>query len=287
MRPTVQYIAGSASRGWALQIRDEPAFDFTWHTHDDYELTMIREGCGQLFTGDRTAQYGPGYLALFGPRLPHTFVSRPGDGRQVAHVVHFRGELVQRLGSGDEFRPIRGLLDRCAQGVAVVDPPGATKHAAEKLVGLTGARQTIALLDLLAELAEITPTTTLASAAATRPVTATSADRLSAIIGYLDDAFADPVHRDDIAAAVAMSPSSVSRLLRRQLGTTVTDYVNSLRVAAASRALVDTDQAIADIAHDCGFGNLSNFNRQFRHSQHMTPRDYRRAFAPSAAEPAE
>jgi transcriptional regulator GlxA family with amidase domain len=58
----------------------------------------------------------------------------------------------------------------------------------------------------------------------------------------------------------------------------VTDYLNSARVAAASRSLVDTDRAIADIAHECGFTNLANFNRQFRRSRGMTPREYRRAF---------
>jgi transcriptional regulator GlxA family with amidase domain len=59
----------------------------------------------------------------------------------------------------------------------------------------------------------------------------------------------------------------------------VTDYLNSARVAAASRSLVDTDRAIADIAHECGFTNLANFNRHFRRSRGMTPREYRRAFA--------
>ncbi|HEY1572931.1 MAG TPA: helix-turn-helix transcriptional regulator [Pseudonocardiaceae bacterium] len=79
------------------------------------------------------------------------------------------------------------------------------------------------------------------------------------------------------AAGGSMAPSSVSRLLRRQLGTTLTEYLTTVRLAAASRALTDTDRPIADIAHSCGFPNLANFNRRFRGSRQLTPREYRRA----------
>lgn len=281
MRPTPEFIAASVGRDWSFQVRRSSAFDFTWHAHDDYELTLIGEGSGHRFTGDHVAPYAPGDLALFGPSLPHTYASTPGDGTQIAYVAHFRGGLLQRLGRAEEFRPIHALLERCALGVATAQAPPETVRAIEQLAERRGARQTLALLDVLAGIAEITCATTLASRPAARPLGSASADRLSAVIGYLDEHFARTVHRDELAAAVSMSPSSVSRLLRRQLGTTVTDYVNSMRVAAASRALVDTDRAIAEIAHDCGFTNLANFNRQFRRGRGMTPREYRRAFTAS------
>jgi hypothetical protein len=39
---------------------------------------------------------------------------------------------------------------------------------------------------------------------------------------------------------------------------------------------VDTDWPISMVATETGFSNLSNFNRQFRDSRHMTPREFRR-----------
>lgn len=119
----------------------------------------------------------------------------------------------------------------------------------------------------------------LAGTAAARPISGASADALSAVVGHLDAHYTEPLSRNDIAAGVAMSPSSVSRLVRRQLGTTLTEYLTTVRLATASRALTDTDRPIAEIAHACGFADLANFNRQFRHSRQMTPREYRSAFA--------
>lgn len=94
-----------------------------------------------------------------------------------------------------------------------------------------------------------------------------------------DFAWHEAVQRDDLAAAVSMSPSSVSRLLRRSLGITLTDYLTARRVSTASRLLAESDRGIAEIAHVSGFANLANFNRQFRQRRGMTPREYRRAFA--------
>jgi AraC-like DNA-binding protein len=274
----VEFIAPAAGRDWAFQVRSAPAFEFAWHAHEDYELTVIREGRGRRLVGDHAAPYAPGDVALFGPRLPHTYASSAGDGGQTAYVAHFRGALIGRLAGGEEFQAVRALLERSARGIAVADPPASTRHAIGRLAALSGARQTVALLDVLAELAENAAPLTLASTSSARPVNASSAGTLNAVIGYLDDNFSRPVHREELAEVAAMSPSSLSRLLRRQLGTTLTAYLRSLRLAAASRALAGTDRAIADIAHDSGFSNLANFNRQFKRTRHMTPRDYRRAF---------
>ena len=103
------------------------------------------------------------------------------------------------------------------------------------------------------------------------------------MVGYVERNYRRPITRDDVAAAAAMSASSVSRLLRRELGTSLTEYVVSLRIAAACRELVDTGDPIAAIAYRCGFANLANFNRQFRRYQGLTPRAYRRAFTPALA----
>ncbi|MBR3500042.1 MAG: helix-turn-helix domain-containing protein, partial [Bacteroidales bacterium] len=47
------------------------------------------------------------------------------------------------------------------------------------------------------------------------------------------------------------------------------------RLGAASRALVDTSQTISEICYNCGFNNLSNFNRTFKSKRGVTPRDFR------------
>ncbi|GIH20099.1 helix-turn-helix domain-containing protein [Rugosimonospora africana] len=282
MRPTVEFIAPDAGRDWVFHARSGDAFDFSWHAHDFYELTVIAAGRGRRFTGDSASPYGPGDVALFGPRLPHTYASARRDGPHLAYVAQFPGSLVDGLVGGAEFGALRSLLRASARGVTDAAPGQSWVRAARRLAGLDGARQTVGLFDLLVRLAESRSTVTLASAGSARPVAPARARALNAVVRYVDERFRQPVTRDGVAAEVSMSPSSVSRLVRDQLGTTLTGYVTSVRVAAAARALVDSDRSVAGIAHDCGFANLANFNRQFRRAQGMTPTDYRRAFTGTA-----
>ena len=49
-----------------------------------------------------------------------------------------------------------------------------------------------------------------------------------------------------------------------------------VRLNAAAEALHTTDDTVMSIAEQCGFENLSYFNREFKAHFGMTPREYRR-----------
>lgn len=275
MRPQVEFIVPDPGRDWKFHTRTDDTFGFAWHAHDEFELTVIRAGSGRRFAGDGAAPYRPGDLALFGPRLPHTYVSDT-TGTNTAYVAHFSPEFVRGWCGGSEFRAVQHLLDRAARGLAVPRPGPALRERIDAVAGRHGPRQTLALIELLVELAEHGGAETLAG---TPPRRSATTEALAAVVGHLERSFRQPVSRDQVAAAAALSPSSVSRLLRRELGTSLTEYVLSLRLSAACRELTAGDEPVATIAHRCGFANLANFNRQFRRRHAMTPREYRRAFA--------
>jgi len=87
----------------------------------------------------------------------------------------------------------------------------------------------------------------------------------------------DALTQAHASALLKMSQASFSRFFRRSVGRTFVRYVNEWRVGLACRALVHTDASITAIAFDCGFGNLSNFNRQFKTIKGTTPRGFRQA----------
>jgi AraC-like DNA-binding protein len=71
----------------------------------------------------------------------------------------------------------------------------------------------------------------------------------------------------------------IQRLFESE-GTTLSRYVLGQRLGEAHRMLVDprhADRAIATIAYDVGFGDLSTFNREFRRLFGATPSDVRAA----------
>lgn len=83
----------------------------------------------------------------------------------------------------------------------------------------------------------------------------------------------------------ACTPRFVQRLFEAE-GTTFTEYVQAQRLARAYRMLADPRreaEKISAVAFDCGFGDVSYFNRVFRRRYGAAPSDVR-AQAPRANE---
>ena len=81
-----------------------------------------------------------------------------------------------------------------------------------------------------------------------------------------------------MADLVGMTPSSLSRFFKFRAGKTVSEYIIDIRLGCASRLLVDTTNSITEICYDCGFNNLSNFNRIFKKKKGCTPKEFRENF---------
>jgi len=73
------------------------------------------------------------------------------------------------------------------------------------------------------------------------------------------------------------TPRFVQRLFETE-GTSFTEYVLAQRLARARRILTDPRrdcEKISTVAYDCGFGDVSYFNRVFRRSYGAAPSDVR------------
>jgi AraC-like DNA-binding protein len=82
-------------------------------------------------------------------------------------------------------------------------------------------------------------------------------------------------------AALALRHRCTSRSIQRMFeaeGTTFTDYVLAQRLARAHHLLSDPRrraEKISAVALDCGFGDVSYFNRVFRRRYGVAPSDVR------------
>ncbi|HTF11760.1 MAG TPA: AraC family transcriptional regulator [Asanoa sp.] len=278
MRPSLERVPSSPHQSWHLGVRAEPRFGFDWHYHPEYELTLIVAGEGRRYVGDRVADYGPGDLVLVGGDTPHTWESAAA-GWHEAVTLQFQHDA---FGTGfferPEFHDTARMLAGARHGLRFTGT-GAEAAAATMvaIASLAPARRTVALLDILVSLAE-QPVETLATRSLVTGVDAAARGRLDRVIGMIRRDYADEVSVGRAADLVAMTPDAFSRFFRRQIGRTFTDYVNDVRLAEASRQLVESDAAVSAIAVACGYPNLSHFNRRFRAQTGMSPREFRRHF---------
>jgi AraC-like DNA-binding protein len=284
MRAGIEHVANPPGSSWAYREFRQQAVDFQWHAHEELELTLITAGGGTRVVGTSIESYRPMDLALIGPDMPHAYVSTPGTTRHEAVVIQFRRDF---LGSEfftlPEFREAGALLESAVGGL-VFDLPGPVADRILRIGGLADSGRTLALVDLLVELAK-TPARPLSPEAPLARLGEPARQRAEVVSSHLQAAYAGRVRLADVAEVAHLSPAALSRFFRRATGRTMTEYVAELRVAAACQLLSDSDLSIAAIASRCGYENLSNFNRRFRALRGMSPRAYRHLMEGAASHP--
>lgn len=77
------------------------------------------------------------------------------------------------------------------------------------------------------------------------------------------------------AKALHVNPSYLSSMFRKEMGTTLTDYVTRKRIEHACFLLDSTDWQIQTIAEHCGIGDVCYFSKLFRKHTGHSPSSYR------------
>jgi AraC family cel operon transcriptional repressor len=72
------------------------------------------------------------------------------------------------------------------------------------------------------------------------------------------------------------SPEHVTRMIRKHLGMTPTEWINELKLQYAANLLLHTDESILSICLEAGFENLSHFYHRFRKYFQLSPAKYRK-----------
>ena len=107
-----------------------------------------------------------------------------------------------------------------------------------------------------------------------------SAEMPRSLLDSLRSALGPHLHEGNLTAdkAARICGHDRRRLSRelRAMGTTLSKEITRLRTDRASRALVDTDRKVADIAEAVGFADPTVFSRAFKNWTGQSPREYRR-----------
>lgn len=99
------------------------------------------------------------------------------------------------------------------------------------------------------------------------------------VINYCVSHISEELSLSSVADALYLNKYYVSKLFSSKLGMTFSDFITSQRIYTVCEKLTSGTRPIIEIAYECGFRNLSNFNRVFRARTGMTPREYRNSYS--------
>mgnify|MGYP003593387837 FL=1 len=130
-------------------------------------------------------------------------------------------------------------------------------------------------MSILYELSKCEGSRTLASSSFAKIVVEDDSRRILKVKNFISKNYMDEIRLSTLSDMAGMSPSAFSRFFKLHTGRNLSEYIIDIRLGYASRMLVDTARSISEISFDCGFNNLSNFNRIFKKKKECSPSEFR------------
>lgn len=282
MKPVFEKVPKRQWESFHCEVVRGPDYGTRWHFHPEYQLTLAMKSSGHRVVGDNIGTLVDGDIVLIGANLPHVWHQDPGaKGREVqAIIVRFDDSFLGRdFFALPEVEPVRRLLQRAARGLVVGGATRATvaEHM-QRLAHSDGLSRIIELLAVLNALAASDELKTLASASYEPQLESADQGRMERVVDFIHSHLTDEIDRQRLAKLAHLSLGAFSRFFHSRTGKTVPEYVNEVRIGRACRMLSEDAGNITDIAMDCGYRNLANFNRRFREVVGTTPSAYRQKF---------
>ncbi|MGM9741418.1 MAG: helix-turn-helix domain-containing protein [Candidatus Cryptobacteroides sp.] len=264
--------------------RHKTEFTYPLHRHKEFELNFIEHGAGvRRIVGDSVEEIGEYELVLVGSEgLEHVWEQGSCKSKDIREItIQFSNDLLSAdLLSKSQFASIRKMLAQAEHGLAFPVSAIMKVYSALDTLAMEQEKfvQFLKFLYILYELSLADDVKVLASSSFAHTSRNKESRRVQKVKQYINDHYSEQLRLNDLAALAGMSPVAFSRFFRVRTNRTLSDYIADIRLGFAARMLVDTTKNISEICYECGFNNLSNFNRIFKSKRGSTPREFREMY---------
>lgn len=259
-------------------------FPCPWHYHPEYELVLVLKSTGRRMVGDHIGYFQEGDLVCLGPYLPHVwvndsiFINGKAGFDADAVVIHFKEDFLgEDFLKIPELDPLRNFLKLSKRGMAF---HGKTKEQINALmigmVNMNGIQRLSSLLSIFDIISQTNEYELLANPGFLDQINPKGTDRLTRIKDHILKNFYKDITLPEIAGMANMAVTTFCNLFKEQYRITFVEFLNTVRIGQACKLLSETDMNIVEVAYECGYNNLANFNRQFKKYKKMTPTHYRK-----------
>lgn len=263
--------------------RTKTEFDFPLHYHEEFEINLILNAKGaKRIIGDHIGEIEDIELVLVGPNLPHCWKTNNCVNKKIIETtVQFHKDLFDdKLLRRNQLYFIKEMFEKAKQGILF---SVTTTQLVEKRISELGSKEgffsVLELMSILNILSNSKDMQLLSDASFSNVNKSYNSRRVEKVIEYLNQHYDKPISLAEVANIANMTEVSFSRFFKANTGTSFINSLLEIRLGHASRCLIDTHLPIGDIAFNCGFNNISNFNRLFKKRKKCTPKDFREDYS--------
>ncbi len=266
-----------------LYIADRKKKEFTYpiHNHEVFELNFVEHASGvRRVVGDSSEIIGDYDLVLItSPDLEHVWEQNTCKSDNIREVtIQFYADLSEEgFLNHSPFHSLRKMMLEARKGLSfpledimrvysLIDTLSSVKD---------GFYAVMQFYTILYELSKSNMAHTLSTSSFAKVEVESDSRRVLKVKNYISKNYREEIRLNTLADIAGMSPSAFSRFFKLHTGRNLSEYIIEMRLGYASRMLVDTSKGIAEICYDCGFNNLSNFNRIFKKRKNCSPSEFR------------
>lgn len=269
-----------------LYIADRHKKEFTYpiHNHSVYELNFVENAKGvRRIVGDSQEVIGDYDLCLItSPDLEHVWEQNECHSDDIREItVQFDFSMSdETLFGRNPYASITRMMQQAKKGLsfplqAIMKVYGMLDTLSSVKDGFYAVQQ---FLTILYELSRCENARTLASSSYAKVTVEDDSRRILKVKNFISKNYMDELRLPELASLAGMSSSAFSRFFKLHTGRNISEYIIDLRLGYAARMLVDTAKSISEICFDCGFNNLSNFNRIFKKKKGCSPSEFRESY---------
>lgn len=262
---------------------DFPHFTYPWHFHSEFEIVYVLKSSGKRFVADNVESFGEGDIVLLGSNLPHFWKSESEDGsenRVNAIVVQFHSDFFrEEINSYPEFHRISEMQKRAVRGIHFTRPAAERiGRMLKRLLKLNGLERMLYFIKLMDVMARTENYRLLASKGYQLEEHRELNSRLDKIMHFINTNYQRKITQEEVASKIGMTTAAFCRYFREKTGKGFIYFINEMRIGYACKLLIENHLSISQICFECGFNNLSNFNRMFKRQTGCTPGEYQQQF---------
>ena len=268
---------------FTIFTRVKSEFDFPLHSHEELELNFIMNAKGaRRVVGDHISEIDDLELVLVGSNLPHVWQTHKCTSKEIREItIQFHKDLFdEKFLRRNQLSFIRTMLEKSARGILFSRQT--IELITPRLTILSqkqGFDSVLELLSILHDLSISRNMHTLSDANFSNAELSYNSRRIERAIEYMNQSFHKQITLTEVSKLANMTDASFSRFFKARTGITFMDSLLEMRLGHASRLLIDTTQSIAEVAYNCGFNNISNFNRLFKKKKGCTPKEFRENYS--------
>lgn len=269
-----------------VDLFEKSHFHSSIHFHPEYQLSMILESRGSLLVQDKMCDFSVGDIFLIGPNVPHLFRNEDSfytKGKQHKNKAKSIEVYFTEEAFGSSFLNIpeaiwiKDLLKKSVFGIKISHNTSTyLTSLMNKIVQQKDFDKILGLLKILNEISKNRDIKTISLLPAPSVKGKDETSKIHRVYEYIMKYYCNPISLRDVAEYSNMSHYAFCRFFKQRTGKTFVQVLNEIRIGFACKHLVEGKLPISDIAYQTGFGNLSNFIRQFKKINGETPSNYQK-----------